>query len=139
MVMRCTLHAGQEGSNWEKILSTVEFVINNSPTQATGYTLFYLNYNFHPCMPMDLIRDHDSTMIEGVNQFVDRIKRNFSTALKFLNRAKDRMKSQADQKRRELRLSSGDQVLLSTEHLNLKNAPIRKLKRRFIGPFFVVR
>ena len=31
----------------------------------------------------------------------------------------------------------GDQVLLSTKNLNLKNAPVRKLKRRFIGPFFV--
>ena len=30
-------------------------------------------------------------------------------------------------------------MLLSTEHLNLKNAPVHKLKRRFVGPFFVVR
>ena len=120
-------------------MSTVEFVINNSPTQATGYTPFYLTYGFHPCTPMDLIRDSDSTMIEGVNQFVERMKRNFSTAVKFLNRAQDRMKSQADQKRREQRFNSGDQVLLSTEHLNMKNAPIRKLKKRFVGPFFIVR
>ena len=138
MVLRCTLHAGQEGSNWEKLLSTVEFVINNSPTQATRYTPFYLNYGFYPCTPADLTRDSDSILIEGVNQFVDRMKRNFSTATKFLHRAQDRMKGQADQKRREQRFSSGDQVLLSTEHLNMKNAPIRKLKKRFVGPFFVV-
>ena len=49
------------------------------------------------------------------------------------------MKTQADQKKREQRFSSGDQVLLSTEHLNLKNALIRKLKKRFVGPFFIVR
>ena len=49
------------------------------------------------------------------------------------------MRTQADQRRREQRFSRGDQVLLSTEHLSLKNAPIRKLKRRFVGPFFVVR
>ena len=30
-------------------------------------------------------------------------------------------------------------MLLSTEHLNMKHAPIRKLKKRFVGPFFVVR
>ena len=30
-------------------------------------------------------------------------------------------------------------MLLSTEHLQLKNAPFRKLKRRFVGPFAVVR
>ena len=139
MVLRCTLHASQEGSSWERMLSTVEFVINNSPTAATGYMPFYLNYGFHPCTPVDLIRDHDSTMLEGVNQFVDRMRRNFSTVTKFLNRARDRMKTQADQKRREQRFSSGDQVLLSTEHLHMKQAPIRKLKKRFVGPFFMVR
>ena len=32
---------------------------------------------------------------------------------------------------------TGDQVLLGTENLQMKNAPIHKLKRRFIGPFFV--
>ena len=30
-------------------------------------------------------------------------------------------------------------MLLSTEHLSLKNAPVRKLRKRFIGPFFVHR
>ena len=32
MVLRCTLHEGQEGSSWERMLSTVEFAINNHPT-----------------------------------------------------------------------------------------------------------
>ena len=90
-------------------------------------------------MLVDLIQDHDSTTIEGVNQFMDRIKRNFSIAVKFLKQAQDCMKTQADQKRREQKFSSRDQVLLSTKHLNMKHAPIRKLKKRFVGPFFVVR
>ena len=67
------------------------------------------------------------------------MKKNFSAATKYLHRAQERMKSQADQKRRERRFSSGDQVLLSAEHLQLKNAPVRKLRKRFIGPFFVSR
>ena len=139
MVLRCVLHADRDYSSWESVLPTVEFVINNSPSQATGYTPFYLNYGFHPCTPADLIRDHDATLVEGVTNFVDRMQRNFSTAVKFLNRAKDRMKEQSDRKRRELRFNTGEQVLLSTEHLNLKNAPVHKLRRRFVGPFFVVR
>ena len=66
MVLCCTLHEGQEGSNWERMLSTVEFAISNHPTQTIGYTPFYLNYGFHPCTPMDLIKDSDSTLMEGV-------------------------------------------------------------------------
>ena len=33
----------------------------------------------------------------------------------------------------------GEQVLLSTEHLQLKHAPVRKLRKRFVGPFFVTK
>ena len=93
MVLRCTLLTIQKQDKWESLLPTVEFVINNSPTQATGYTQFYLNYGYHPCTPIDLIQNYDSTLIEGVNAFVDRMKDNFSNAVEFLHRAQERMKT----------------------------------------------
>ena len=55
MTLRCTLHANQEPHHWEKYLSMAEFTINNTPSQATGYTPFYLNYGYHPCTPAELI------------------------------------------------------------------------------------
>ena len=139
MVLRCTLHAGQEGLSWEKLLSTVEFVINNSPIATTGYTTFFLNYGFYPYTTVDLIHDPRPHNVEWVNQFVDWMKSNFSIASKFLQWTQDCVKVQADQKYREQKFSGGDQVLLSTKHLNMKHATIRKLKKRFVGPFFVVR
>ena len=36
MVLRCTLHASQDTSHWERMLSTVEFAMNNSPAQSNG-------------------------------------------------------------------------------------------------------
>ena len=30
-------------------------------------------------------------------------------------------------------------MLLSIEHLQLKNAPVHKLRKRFVGPFFVTK
>ena len=33
----------------------------------------------------------------------------------------------------------GDQVLLNTENLSLKSAPPNKLRKRFVGPFYVTR
>ena len=65
------------------------------------------------------------------------MKKIFTKASQYLRRAQERQKHFADQRRREQVFHTGDQVLLSTENLNLKNAPVRKLKRRFIGPFFV--
>ena len=61
----------------------------------------------------------------------------FTKAPQYLRRAQDRQKNYADQRQREQVFHIGDQVLLSTENLQLKNAPVRKLKRRFIGPFFI--
>ena len=139
MVLRCTLHSSQEPRQWEKYLSMAEFVVNNTPSQATGYTPFYLNYGYHPCTPADLIRDADTTFQEGVNTFITRMKRTFKKATEYLHRAQERQKTYADKRRREQVFHIGDQVLLSTENLQLKNAPVRKLKRRFIGPFFVIR
>lgn len=65
------------------------------------------------------------------------MKRIFTKAHQYLRRAQERQKYYADQRRRDQVFHTGDQVLLSTENLQLKNAPVRKLKRRFIGPFFV--
>ena len=44
MVLRCTIYELAEATHWEKFLSIVEFVMNHSASQATGYTPFYLNY-----------------------------------------------------------------------------------------------
>ena len=70
MVLRCTIHESSEVAHWERFLSTVEFVMNHSVSQATEYTPFYLNYGYEPCTPLDLIRDCGTTQIEGVHAFI---------------------------------------------------------------------
>ena len=88
---------------------------------------------------MAMLKDTEMTQMEGVNVFVKRMEKTFQNAMQEVRQAQQRQKQQADQRRREQRFHSGDQVLLNTTHLQLKNAPVRKLKRRFVGPFFVVR
>ena len=53
--------------------------------------------------------------------------------------AQERQKIQADYRRREQTFAVWEQVLLSTEHLQLKHAPVRKLRTRFVGPFFITK
>ena len=50
---------------------------------------------------MDLIHDSQSTAVEGVNVFMQRMERTFSRASQMLQRAQERRKIQADKKRRE--------------------------------------
>ena len=51
-----------------------------------------------------------------------------------LQRAQQEMKQVADQHRRAVDYTEGDQVLLNTRYLRVRNYP-RKLQRRFLGPF----
>ena len=84
MVLRCTLHSSSEPSQWARDLSLVEFVINSSPSQSTGYAPFYLNYGYYPATPLDLIQDAETTTVEGVNQFVQRLEKTFARANQML-------------------------------------------------------
>ena len=56
-----------------------------------------------------------------------------------LQRAQERQKVQADRRRREQVFHMGEQVLLSTEPLQLKNVPVLKLRKKLVGLFFVTR
>ena len=86
-VLRCTIHASQEVTHWERYLSMVEFVINSSASPSTGYTPFYLNYGYELTTPLDLIKDADQTNLEGVSIFVNRMKKIFRMAMQSVHQA----------------------------------------------------
>ena len=64
-----------------------------------GYTPFYLNYGYEPVTPVDLIKDADQTLLEGVNVFVGRMKKIFKSAMHTVSQAQQRQRTQADQRR----------------------------------------
>ena len=55
-----------------------------------GYAPFYLNYGYYPATPLDLIQDAETTTVEGVNQFVQRLEKTFARANQMLQRAQER-------------------------------------------------
>ena len=101
MILRCIMHESKEMDHWETMLVIAEFVVNNSPVQSIGYTSFFLNYGYHPCTLVDVLRDSEESTIENVNQFTLRMQRAFSRAQFFLHKAQERQKVQADRRRRE--------------------------------------
>ena len=107
-VLRCTIHASQEVTHWERYLPMVEFVINSSASPSTGYTPFYLNYGYEPTTLLDLIKDADQTNLEGVSVFVNRMKKIFRMAMQSVHQAQHRQKTYADQRCREQRFHSGE-------------------------------
>ena len=136
--LRCTVHQLAETRRWVDILPVIEFSVNNTPNRTTGYTPFYLNYGYHPLQPLQLFHSSSETTNEAVSSFTSRLQDDFNTALGQLRRAQEQMQRNADQHRRAADYTVGDEVLLSTRYLRLRNRP-RKLQRRFVGPFRIIR
>ena len=69
--------------------------------------------------------------------FTKGFEERIAEAKRHLQAAQAKQKAYADQKRREVSYAIGDQVLLSTKHINLKAAVpgSKKLMPRWIGPF----
>ena len=99
MILRCIMHEFEEMDNWETMLTTVKFVVNNSPVQCTRYTPFFLNYGCHPCTLVDMLRDSKETTIKNVNQFTLRMQWAFSRVQFFFHQAQEWQKVQANKRK----------------------------------------
>jgi hypothetical protein len=126
--------------NWCKQLPHIEFALNNSTNQSTGYTPFWLAFGINPILiptAADITQRHE-----------DDITGDFLTNLNHhLNRAKSNIESAQDQQAMHYnkhRTSPptyvpGDWVLLQRDGINLPadaNRP-EKLLSPWIGPFRV--
>ncbi len=134
-VLRC-LFAELGHHDWESLLPMTQFVINSSPSVSTGYSPFFLNYGFHPVTPLEMLRDRSESSIESTEEFLARMDEVLAAAKRQMLKAQNQMKQAADKHRRDVHYAVGDKVLLSTQHLKLKDLPT-KFARRFIGPFKV--
>ena len=120
--------------DWDTLLPVVEFAVNNSWQESVQNTPFYLNHGRHPRTPDDL---NLPTNNPAATDYVENIAEALRKAKTCLHAARQRQKAYADQHRSFLEFEVGDQVLLSTEHIPLKNIGTRKLLMKWMGPFKV--
>jgi hypothetical protein len=127
------------GTDWADKLSRVQFSINSSISESTQFSPAHLLFGYQPRNVMDVfVQSRSPTSdIPAAQDMLEQMKKDVDLAKKRLVDAKARMKAYADRSRRQLILSRGDEVLLSTR--NLKFDIPRKLWPRFIGPFKVKR
>ena len=65
MMMMMTLRAYTQfrTEDWDLYLPQVEFTINNSVSEATGYTPLFLNYGYHPEGFIDLLVNRGTSKV----------------------------------------------------------------------------
>ena len=132
--LRCLIHDTKNVKSWEILSPTVEITINSSPNQSTGFNPFFLNYGYEPVMPIQLLKGNESTKMESVASFIQRVTSDWNLARENLQQSVGLQHKYYDQKHRDIHYNVGDLVLLSTQNLKMKGAPA-KLQRRFVGPF----
>jgi len=132
-------------NDWDEHLAAAELAINNSKSETTGFSPFYLFYGREARMPLDLALAPLTRAAEIDNptaaEQTARWRRALAQAAENTRSTQVRQKKYADQTRRALQFAVGDRVLLSTEHLKLQGETkrARKLTERFIGPYRVKR
>lgn len=105
-------------SDWNEHLAMAEFAYNNSYHESVKNTPFFLNYGRHPCTPLSR---QTQTQCPAADKFSERMQQDIKRAKECLVTARHRQKLYADQKRRDVSFSVGDEVLVSTKHIKLKN------------------
>ena len=127
--------------NWDELLTAAELSYNCAVHASTGFSPYYLNYGQEPNLPIDeaVKPAHVSNNPTAADR-IAQLHAALAQAKSSLQRAQQRQAHYADQHRRELTFVVGDSVLLSTEHLTLKDKDrTKKLLSKYIGPFVVKR
>jgi hypothetical protein len=121
--------------DWDEKLIAVEFAVNNSTQESTGFTPFYLNSGQHPHFPLSLLADGSDN--EMAQSMLRGLRDNITVAKTNLVAAQEKQSRFANQSRRELEFQVGDQVMLSTENMNVGERS-RKLCAKYAGPHKII-
>jgi hypothetical protein len=120
--------------DWDERLTAAEIAVNNSNHSSTGFTPYYLNSGQHPRLPLTSITD--ITNVPAVQFMLHGLSDDLVRAEQRLLAAQRVQSEHANKKRRDVVFKKGDQVWLSTAHLNLGDR-VRKLTPKYTGPFIV--
>ena len=129
------MYVNRSQTDWDEKLACAEFAVNNSEHVSTGTTPFFLNYGYHPYLPVSLLPNH---RVLGATAFAQRMQRLIAEARREHRVATQRQAQYANSKRRDVQFAEGDWVLLSSKNLRFKQGT-PKLLPRWVGPFQVAK
>jgi len=131
------LFIGERQDDWADLLPMAEFQYNNHVHSSTQQTPFFLDSGHHPQMGFE---PQQTSQLESVNEFMDRMKLVLEEAKAAPTKTKDDMARYYNQK---LLLAPtykpGDLVYLDASDISTTCPSRRKLSHRRLGPFPVER
>jgi hypothetical protein len=100
--------------DWDLLIPLVEFAMNTSKSDVTGYTPFYLHFGRHPIMPLDMLYEATSRPEITVNDYVKKLETEREKVIAWVNERRDQAAKKSikrDKNRSPLTLNLGDHVL----------------------------
>lgn len=108
-------YCNPDQDDWDLYLSLAEFAVNNAVHDSSGETPFFLKYGSHPSMPLSMNPTEDLySKNPAAKGFAIDMQRALQRARRELERAQQRQKAYADQKRSDVQFKKGEEVLLSS-------------------------
>jgi transposase InsO family protein len=131
------LFINQRQDDWVGLLPLAEFQYNNHVHSSTQHPPFLLDTGRLPRMGFEPVRQ--SSRLESVNEFTDRMRDTLDEAKAALVKAKEDMTRYYNQKRSPApEYKPGDRVYLDASDISTTR-PSQKLSHRRLGPFPIVK
>ena len=120
--------------DWDDYLDMLELGFNSAVQASTQRTPYELLYGTNPRLPIDLAIPRQESHNPAAVLRAERMQSALHFAREHLLTAQERQSAAANRHRRRDTFRVGDQVLLSTEGLQLRGLS-NKLTARYVGPF----
>lgn len=134
MIRNCI---SEDQKDWVQRLPAIEFAINISCSEATGFAPFFLNTGR---MPRTLVwNSPGKNQYPGVTEFAERIKHSLMSAHDSIISARVKQTRNANRKRQLAKFEEGDLVYISTENMSIKKERACKLTPKYIGPYKILK
>jgi hypothetical protein len=131
-------YVGYKQDDWDRYLFAVEFAYNNSEQASTGLTPMKIATGQDPNTPASLLNMPTASAVQSTEDFLLQLQNATRVAMDNMAIAQDYQAQYADRTRREEIFKVGDQVLLSSQHINTAyqiKQHSKKLSHRWIGPY----
>ena len=124
-------------TNWVAQLPLVEFAMNSSVSESTGYAPFESNYGWLPRLMQGMGEEPSHA---GIAQIIENIKDVLDKTYDKLATQRARQAMQANKQCHDgQQFQEGEEVLLAMANLNLPKGRAGKLCPKYIGPFKVLK
>jgi hypothetical protein len=134
-ILRSVIQPDQK--NWAEKIDMVEFAINSSVAETTGYAPFELNGGYMPSMIREMRSDEN--VAPGIKAFAQSALQKLADAHDAIIETRVFQTELANKRRgEEPTIAIGDLVYLSTKNLNIPKNRARKLCPKYIGPYKIV-